>query len=474
MLEQVSETGALDTIEIQIDDSQMEAWVDLPAGAYVDLETIKKAIHMSGLRLTALREILMPTGEDRRIILANGQLRLDGEDGSLQMYVEESLPYSIREDGSYDYHGASNMQTVHEGSRVAAVVEPSEGEIGMTVKGVKVHPHHGVEFHGSTVIGEGTRLKESGEILAEQTGVFSRNRAGKLQVTAQVIIEGDVDLSVGNIDTDKPILVKGDIKSGFTVKSAADITVQGVIEDSRVTAGGHLIVHKGVLPGKQRVKAHGELCAKYIQERRIECGELVVESIIRHAHVSVRSSVHAQSVIGGKISVGNSIVVSDLGNSSGEPTQVRAGVDDYLMACIMQARESRADILHKFEKINSDFKEAHKQTLQLTGKAQSLAQKHAAKHIINVAVQKAQAATVLREEKQQLVKLCEDELASCDQLISCEDGQIRGMDNAFIEVKKDVHPGVEVTFGTLKKKNIISALTAVTFQRVGDEIVVRL
>ena len=320
-------------LNIEFDDLQMQAWVTLEAGAFATLQTIKRAVASAGIRfgfdIDGLRELMEPADHERCVILARGKERIDGADGHLEMCIDEVMPYTIRPDGSFDYHGAVSVQTVHEGSAVAKVIEATDGKLGMTVKGVLVHAHQGVSLDGNKFAGEGVTCNDAGALIAIQTGVFTKTRQGQMQVTPMLVIEGDLDLSVGNIDTDRPVLIKGDVKSGFKVKSAGDVTVEGVIEDSRISAGGNLIVNKGILPGKERVKAHGQICAKFVQERSLKCSELIVEKHIRHCQVASRDLCVADAVIGGHVTVGRLMRARFIGTAHEEATQVHIGVDAY-------------------------------------------------------------------------------------------------------------------------------------------------
>ena len=54
------------------------------------------------------------------------------------------------------------------------------------------------------------------------------------------------------------------------MKSSCDIQVDGSIEDARVSAQGNLQVKGGILPGQNRVKAHGDVHARFIEQREIK------------------------------------------------------------------------------------------------------------------------------------------------------------------------------------------------------------
>ena len=465
-------------LNIEFDDLQMQAWVTLEAGAFANLATIKRAVAIAGIRfgfdLDGLRELMEPADHERCVILARGKERIDGEDGRLEMCIDEVMPYTIRPDGSYDYHGAVSVQTVHEGSAVAKVLEATDGKVGMTVKGVLVHAHEGLALDGQKFAGEGVTCNDAGALIASQTGVFTKTRQGQMQVTPMLIIDGDLDLSVGNIDTDRPVLIKGDVTSGFKVKSAGDITVEGVIEDSRISAGGNLIVSKGILPGKERVKAHGQICAKFVQERSLKCTELIVEKHVRHCDVRTRDLCSADSIIGGDVHIGRLLRARYIGTAHEEATHIHLGVDAYRLSLCRQAEEDipgkESDIALK----EKELEQLTEEVRELTRNAQAAAAKQAPKAVVSAAVNKAQAASDKRKQLELDISVLEDDLklcrASVDELEACLIGRV----DAEVIVEKDIYPGATLTFGKIGSKQITSTMTDVAFHVHNDAVLVRL
>ena len=465
-------------LNIEFDDLQMQAWVTLEAGAFATLQTIKRAVASAGIRfgfdIDGLRELMEPADHERCVILARGKERIDGADGHLEMCIDEVMPYTIRPDGSFDYHGAVSVQTVHEGSAVAKVIDATEGKLGMTVKGVLVHAHQGVSLDGQKFAGEGVSCNDAGALIAIQTGVFTKTRQGQMQVTPMLVIEGDLDLSVGNIDTDRPVLIRGDVKSGFKVKSAGDVTVEGVIEDSRISAGGNLIVNKGILPGKERVKAHGQICAKFVQERSLKCSELIVEKHIRHCQVAARELCLADSVIGGHVTVGRLMRARFIGTAHEEATQVYIGVDAYELNLCEKAASLVDEKVSTLTLAETELNKMTEEVKDLTHKAQALASRQAPKAIVGVAVSKAQVASEKRKQMQENVELLQQDLNDCkavaDKLDACQTGR----SDAEVIVEKDIYVGVSLTFGKLASKQITSTMTDVAFHVHNGAVLVRL
>jgi uncharacterized protein (DUF342 family) len=227
---------------------------------------------------------------------------------------------------------------------------PTLGVHGVDVVGGFVPARPGRVLDPQQVIGEGTEINplQADLIRAVANGHFHRDRSGRLCVQGRYTVEENVDYHQGNIDTTLSVLIKGDIRAGFTVKSAGDIEVMGVIEDGRVTAQGHLVVRGGILPGAQRVKAHGDIDVKHVASRALKCKNLRITNSLRWSHVMAIGEVIAKEILCGNIIAGGNIICDTLGNKDGLHTRIQAGFDPYqneLFACAHREHEALAKLV---------------------------------------------------------------------------------------------------------------------------------
>ena len=155
----------------------------------------------------------------------------------------------------------------------------------------------------------------------------------------RLVDDGDVDFRHGNIDTKLSVLVKGDVKAGFSIKSAGDIEVMGVIEDARISAQGRLVVKGGILPGSHRVKAHGDIDARYVSNREVKCHTLRVGGSVRWSRVLVTGEIIAKEILGGDIICAGNITVDQLGNADGLATRVQVGTNPFDERLFITAKE---------------------------------------------------------------------------------------------------------------------------------------
>ena len=72
-------------------------------------------------------------------------------------------------------------------------------------------------------------------------------------------VDGDVDVSIGNISFVGSIIVRGTIRSGFKVEAEGDIEVWGNVEAATVQSQGNVII-RGNIWARKRVGESKRRC----------------------------------------------------------------------------------------------------------------------------------------------------------------------------------------------------------------------
>jgi uncharacterized protein (DUF342 family) len=325
-------------LRLEVSKDRMSATLAIPAGYCIEPVNLKAQIQACGICFGLVGEGVMAAQqkaeEDRDIVIARGQPAEHGLDGSIQMLVQTEPKMVIKPDGTIDFKELTIEREAVKGQRLAVYTPATLGNFGLTIRGERLDPRPGKNLELNNLCGIGTLIppQDRKVLFAARDGVIAKAKDGRLSIVDQFIVEGDIDLRVGNVDTKHPVIIKGDIRKGFKVKSEGDITVEGVIEDARVSAGGNLIVAGGILPGVERVKARGELQARFIHNRVIKARSMNVVKGIRHSDVQCRKDVHAGNIFGGHLCCGGSLYVNDLGTEHGDGTFVRVGFDPYVYA----------------------------------------------------------------------------------------------------------------------------------------------
>ena len=223
---------------------------------------------------------------------------------------------SFREDGSVDYRERNLLPPTKQGDLLAECEAILEGRPGRTIFGVD-QEGSGPALPIELVAGSNTQL--STETAWQQihatcdggvalTSTIARDKAGVIAGRAYhfsvlpVVHLSDVGYESGHVDFQGHVVVKGSVRSGFSVKAKGSIAVAGSIEAGcELQADGDISVQQGIVGRATRIRALGSVRARFVQEASIEGG----------ADIAIGSYAH-----GARLKAGGRIVVEGLGGSS--------------------------------------------------------------------------------------------------------------------------------------------------------------
>ena len=167
---------------------------------------------------------------------AQGKASKDGEDGWFEYHIRTSLPGSpqIMADGSVNYFEMDLIETVVKNQKLVTYHKAINGVYGYTVEGEVISPNKGRERKA---------LDGKGFLLSEDQVHYSASYAGevtvdidkRLEVNELLIIQGNVDVSTGNIFFMGNVLIKGDVLTGYQVRATGKIQICGHIEIGRAS-----------------------------------------------------------------------------------------------------------------------------------------------------------------------------------------------------------------------------------------------
>lgn len=334
----------LEQITVGVTDDGLEARIRLEAGQFIMAEDLKRCMMAAGichgLQPDAIRAALHPDADGRTLTVAAGSPATNGDDSSMEQLIDDQVHFATKPDGSLDFREAHSVKEVTTGDLLMKLNPASPGAPGMAIDGQVIPAKDGITTDLSQIAGDGTFVPPAApdEIRAQRDGIFQKRRNGVIEVLDLLVVDGDLDLETGNIDTHFPVLIKGDIKAGFSVKSLGDVTVGGVIEDARVSAQGDLVVRSGILPGNQRVKAQGDIVAPHIRGRLIKARDVLVSKSLRQCEVFATGRIETSEVLGGSLVAGLSIKAQVVGNNDEPRTVLQAGVDPFKRSLYEAAR----------------------------------------------------------------------------------------------------------------------------------------
>ena len=152
-----------------------------------------------------------------------------------------------------------------------------------------------------------------------------------VNVSSVYKINGDCDMSVGNIDFEGSVHISGSVRSGNTIKATDGISVGGGVEAAHLIAGGNVEV-KGGMQGSSKgsIEAGGSVSIMYIERGLIVAEGPVTVDVSIHSKIQTGSTMHALgkrgAIIGGRVEAAGDVVANFLGALSNAKTEVEVGL----------------------------------------------------------------------------------------------------------------------------------------------------
>lgn len=264
------------------------------------------------------------------VLIASGREPVTGRDGWLELSVKtagEELEFEEDEKGNVDLRTLQSFTNVEAGQKIGVIHLPGEGEPGQTVHGLPIPPIRGLPLELRT--GEGVELGEDG-LSAHATNagrvVFD---GSTLSIAEEFVVSGDVDMSVGNIDFNGFVEIKGDVLDDFDIRASKGIRVSGAVGACRLESGGPVEIGSMAGLGSGLIRCRGDLSAGYLNQVRVECwGNVKINNEIRNCSVKATSAVIVErgAISGGETVALDGIEARHLGSVSGIKTRLTAGV----------------------------------------------------------------------------------------------------------------------------------------------------
>lgn len=349
--EDIESESSKDNYTVTISDDGMQATLELvpPDGgkdfrftqllSILSRNGVKQGIDKPALQKMIFEHIyFVPT------VVATGQPAVNGNDGYYEFFFQQDVSSSpkILDDGSVDYYDTKVFEWVEKDTVLATYTPATLGKYGYRVNGTLLTPIRGKEL---------PPLKGRGFYLSEDKHSYISAMAGKvamidtntIEVSKMYLVDGDVDVSTGNIDFNGDLHIEGDVLAGFTISATGSICIDGHVEKADITCGGDLIIKKGVQGGGG---AHfivgGDLKGTFFETTNLVVGGDVEANYILNCTVDCSGCVVIKgqrgSIIGGKTRASSGITSQTVGNISETPTYLEAGVtkeltDQYTSLC---------------------------------------------------------------------------------------------------------------------------------------------
>ncbi len=294
--------------------------------------------------------------------IARGEEVVNGKDGYIIDKFSRKNEINIREDehGNINYKELNNIKSVHKGDVITEVYYPVEGKNGKSVDGRIINAKKGVQ--PKIPRGKNTSLTEDGSLLcADKDGelVF---KDGVFFINELLTIQNDVDNASGNINFSGDILIKGDVREGFSVKAEGNITIEGTCEGAFIEAGGDITIQRGMTGGgKGTIKTDSNLKCVFLENCSVNAKGRVEVDQVMYSEISTSDAIIVSgkkgSVTGGKLIAGKSITAEIIGaaNNPYLKTDIVLGATPELIKKHATVGYNLKEVSDKLFKVNQDI-----------------------------------------------------------------------------------------------------------------------
>ena len=307
-----------------------------PGGTSLDIETAKQKLNDAGVKHgideQALQTLLNDKNYGVLIVVAAATPPKNGEDGKLvfNFSIDERTgrPREIGR-GRVDYRSLDLYVPVVEGQLLVTRTWASEGHPGVSVRGLDIKHRPGKEI--ALPRGKNVDINdEKTEMHARCSGMveFVNN---SVNVSSVYKINGDCDLSVGNIDFDGSVHISGNVRLGNTIKATGGVFVGGSVEAATIIAGGNVEVKGGMQgAGKGLIRAGGSVKMVFVERGTVHAGGSITIDVCMHSYLESGDTLIATgrrgAIIGGHVGASHGIVANYIGALSNARTEVTVGV----------------------------------------------------------------------------------------------------------------------------------------------------
>ncbi|TGK05545.1 DUF342 domain-containing protein [Leptospira langatensis] len=387
----------------------------------------------------AVQKIAEAEEYGKRILVANGEQPVPGKDGDVRILFQHPGTPTLEEDefGRVDFKNIQIIQSVKKNQKLAEKISPSPGKAGKNVKGEVLDFEEGKIAEWK--LGPNIKTSEDGNVIfALIDGRPIIDRFGIIRVDEVCLLE-NVDFSTGNINFPGTIIVEESIADGFTLETDGSIIVKKSVGKVFLKAKGDIVLSGGFM-GRNggMIESGSDIYAKFVEQGKMQAkNSIFIEEAAMHSELIAGESIVVRGgrgeIIGGQCVSGKTITCSKLGAIVETKTVLSCGMPP--------------ELLYELEGLKSEIR-----------KNQDILKK------VDTSIQKlnddSQRRALTPEEKDSLPKLQairQKYNSILENLFAQEQSAILSFDpdrNSFVEVEREIYPGVEVNLGRNKKFSV--------------------
>lgn len=296
------------------------------------------------------------------IVIATGTPARHDQEGKLDKLFEQEDPPDVSDkaddyqEPSDDIKGQSHYDrksffSVDCGAELIRIIPPVAGEDGTDVYGKPIT--HKVARDAEIHLG--SNVKQQGDLVLATCGGKVEFSGNKISVNPKLMINSDVDFSVGNIDFCGEVAISKNVLDLFKVHSDLTITIHGVVEAAELSAKQDIVAIGG-MAGKEKghFTAGHDIKAKYITNSYVRAGNnITVRTEVVNCDLACKGVLTIENgpLVGGHVVATSGAKLRQLGSDVGTKTLLEVGIDDSLRAKVEQIAPEVAQRRRKVNKV---------------------------------------------------------------------------------------------------------------------------
>jgi len=305
-----------------------------------------------GLLDDEIKEVISEKMQVTNLCFALGNPPEPDREDMLDWHVslKDNLKPVIDEKNRANFKKLRGYTHVHKGQHILTISPPENTVDGKNIYG---EPLSYVDWQPEIVSGENTSLSEDGRTVVSDINGIATWENNQVMVSEVYHIEGNVDYSTGNVKYKGPIIIDGDVRSGFRVESTDSIFIGGTVGASYIySQSGDITVTFGIL-GQSRAKllAGGSLRCGFIQDATVSVKEdVLVDHYAINSLISAGRRVEVTTneglIRGGSVTAETGILARDVGSNRNLFTELklRSHREQSIQKMIWELNKNRTEL----------------------------------------------------------------------------------------------------------------------------------
>ncbi len=341
----------------------MFAFPPLSGGMEMTVDAIDARLEGMGINFGINRDLILQAVSKRMYFkllpIAKGQPPVDGIDGRLENCREMTVKLEEEADEEQNvYHSINQITRVVKGTPLFRAIPPVEMQMGINVQGGPVRGKTAKPVMMPKI--PNTQVSPDGSMLVSAIDGYLTFENNHFLVKTLLVINGDVDYSMGNLEHSGDILIYGDICEGLVIRSTGSVEVRGMVESAQIYAKKNITLGKGIngnLTG--RLEAQGEIRSNFIENCEVvAAGDIYANSIL-WSNISCGGSLHVTTgrgtIIGGQLAVIRNVDAKLIGNGSNRYTKFVIGSTPQIVEKQRDLEQQVADIQKRLREVLKDL-----------------------------------------------------------------------------------------------------------------------